>query len=285
MRFSQRHGYMPAQKAVQLESIDNDLRSALWDAIHFYLWEHAGIAGHYATSGASIYKTIQTLWHGFFKLPVDTIPARFEEAVGFARKYFFARNWFEVYDFVEFISTYVEERNKFRNFCNRVLERENSAYRFVGDIIAPISSKTELESIDDAIAAASTFPGVSTHLKSALGHLSDRKNPDFRNSVKESISAIESLCRTLTGIPKATLGETLAVLEKHGVLHGALRASFSALYGYTSDEGGIRHAMLEEPKLTFTDAKYMLVACSGFVNYMIGKVADVGYKIPPTPKP
>ncbi len=283
MRFSQRHGYTPAHKAIQLDSIDSELRAGLWDAIQFYFWDKADTGPSYATSSAAIYVQIRILWHEFFKRSVDTIPSLFGQTVSHVRQYFFNTQWYEVYDFVEFMSTNVHESPKFRHFCNGVLERDNSGYRFVDDVIAPISSETELQSIEDAIAAASKFPGVSPHLKAALGHLSDRKHPDFRNSTKESISAVESLCRTLTGNPKATLGEALAVLEKHGVLHAALRASFSALYGYTSDEGGIRHAMLEEPKLTFTDAKYMLVACSGFVNYMIGKVVDVGYKIPAKP--
>jgi hypothetical protein len=51
-------------------------------------------------------------------------------------------------------------------------------------------------------------------------------------------------------------------------MHPALRKSLSALYGYTSDEQGIRHAMLDEPKLTAADAKFLLVACSAFINYM-----------------
>jgi hypothetical protein len=280
MRFSQRHGYTPAQIAIQLESIEAELRAGLWDCIQFYFWDKTKTPTHYSTSSADIHMLIQVLWHQFLKQPVDTIPYLYGETVSYVRKHFFDAKWYEVYDLIEFMGALVHESEKFRNFCNDVLERENSGYRFVGTTIAPISSKAELESIDDAIEAASKFPGVGAHLKSALNHLSDRRSPDFRNSVKESISALESLCRTLTGTPKATLGEALVVLEKHGVLHGALRSSFSALYGYTSDEGGIRHAMLEEPKLTFTDAKYMLVVCSAFINYMIGKVADVGYAIP-----
>jgi hypothetical protein len=58
-------------------------------------------------------------------------------------------------------------------------------------------------------------------------------------------------------------------------LHKALKSSFSSLYGYTSDSDGIRHAMLEESKLTFIDAKYMLVACTAFINYVLGKAAEL----------
>jgi hypothetical protein len=54
-------------------------------------------------------------------------------------------------------------------------------------------------------------------------------------------------------------------------MHPALNRSLSALYGYTSDANGIRHALLDESSLDFVDAKFMLVACAAFVNYLIGK--------------
>lgn len=36
-------------------------------------------------------------------------------------------------------------------------------------------------------------------------------------------------------------------------------------------EDGIRHAILEEPNVGFHEAKFMLVACSAFVNFLISK--------------
>ncbi len=56
-------------------------------------------------------------------------------------------------------------------------------------------------------------------------------------------------------------------LEKAGRLHPALKAAFSQLYGYTSDEEGIRHALLDESRVGFPEAKFMLVACSAFVSF------------------
>lgn len=50
-------------------------------------------------------------------------------------------------------------------------------------------------------------------------------------------------------------------------MHTALKEGFLKLYGYTNDEDGIRHAMLEEPKLTAADAKYFLMSCTSFANY------------------
>jgi hypothetical protein len=68
-------------------------------------------------------------------------------------------------------------------------------------------------------------------------------------------------------------------MKKLSILRFAIKKSFSALYGYTSDADGIRHAMLDEASLTFTDAKYMLIACTAFINYVLGKAADLGLSL------
>ena len=116
------------------------------------------------------------------------------------------------------------------------------------------------------------FPGVRGHLQAALRLLSNREAPDYRNSIKESISAVESMAQVISGNPKASLGEALVVLERESKLHSALKQGFSKIYGYTSDEGGIRHAMLEEPNLNAADAKFFLLSCTSFINYLKSKV-------------
>lgn len=109
---------------------------------------------------------------------------------------------------------------------------------------------------------------VRIHIETALHCLSDKTNPDYRNSIKESISAVESACILIDGNKTATITSALAKLPQ---IHPALSKAFSAMYGYTSDAGGIRHALLEEESLTYDDARFMLVACSAFANYLIVK--------------
>jgi hypothetical protein len=76
------------------------------------------------------------------------------------------------------------------------------------------------------------------------------------------------MARIVSGSDKATLGDALKIIEKGGKLRPALKEAFLKLYGYTSDADGIRHAMLEEPDLAASDARYFLVSCSSFVNYL-----------------
>lgn len=44
------------------------------------------------------------------------------------------------------------------------------------------------------------------------------------------------------------------------------------LDGYTSGEAGIRHALLEQDSVVnMEEARFMLITCSAFVNYLISK--------------
>jgi len=84
-----------------------------------------------------------------------------------------------------------------------------------------------------------------------------------------------------TGSNKADLDKCLKRIEKEGKieLHGALKQAFSRLYAYTSDEKGIRHALLDEPALDFEDARFMLVSCSAFINYLKLKSSKAGMEL------
>ncbi len=190
--------------------------------------------------------------------------------------------WFSVYDFIEFtIQAYSLPKTLAKHLtisCNHILERELSAYRIVGTEITQITDKNEVKEIEEGLAKSAILPlkSVSIHLTTALSLLSDRKSPDYRNSIKESISAVESIAQIISGEHKAELGKALKILSDKIGLHGGLKAGFSSIYGYTSDEGGIRHAMSDEKEICFEDAKYMLVACSAFVNYLIVKADKAG---------
>jgi lipid II:glycine glycyltransferase (peptidoglycan interpeptide bridge formation enzyme) len=216
------------------------------------------------------------LWRDYFKKAVDTIPELCSEAIAYLRKYFFSCKWYEVYDFLQFLANYYpdEEENKnFKEFCNSMLKRELSGYRFVGDVIAPITSEQEIAEIEEALTSKDALQPITIHLQSALNLLSDKKSPDYRNSIKESISAIETICKLITKKGKASLSQAIKVITNKIELHSDLQDAFYKLYGYTSDAEGIRHSLMDKPDLDFEDAKFMLVTCSAFANYLKVKAA------------
>ncbi len=223
-------------------------------------------------SGSNLDQLYRALWLNFFKKPIDTIPKYYyDEGLGALRNFFFNAKWYEVYDFVEFVSNYGFQvsREEFIKACNKILERENSGYKFVDGIFIEIGSPDEISEIENAIAKSIPYYGVRQHLKSAVSLLGDKEKPDYRNSIKESISAVEALCKMICKDEDASLGTAFKILEKGQVLHPALKSAFSSLYGYTNDADGIRHALMGESSLSSATARFMLISCSAFVNYLI----------------
>lgn len=188
---------------------------------------------------------------------------------------------------VKYLASFMEERNgvyyydrfdipSIYELANQCLKREYVGYRFVDEIIVPISDAYEIEAIQTALCNDKQI--VNDHISKANKLLADRENPDYENSIKESISAVEAICELLTGIKgkSATLGHMLKKLEENGVaIHSGLKSAFNVLYGYTSDANGIRHAGdIGGPSSTFEEAKFMLVSCCAFINYLTALCAD-----------
>lgn len=280
--FSQRKGINPIKSVIQVDDMNDDLRNGLWDALTVFYWHQIG--SKWISDYHEMNVLFKGLWHRYFKRPIDTLDDFWSTTHKEVRGCFYGCAWYEVYDFIEFIANnYPDKDNsvnpKFMDFCNSVLKRELSAYRFVGGKITQITSEEEIAEIEEALGASKTLKPVTTHLKRAVDLLADRKSPDYRNSIKESISAVEAICRLITNDTKATLGQALKEIENKVGLHRALKSAFSSLYGYTSDEQGIRHSLLDDPNLDFEDAKFMLVSCSGFINYLILKSSKAGIKL------
>ena len=89
--------------------------------------------------------------------------------------------------------------------------------------------------------------------------MSDRDNPDYRNSIKESISAVESLCIKIVGNKMRSFQLLLDEIVKKVQLDRDLQQGFQKIYSWSSDKEGIRHALMDDPNLSFDDAKFMLV--------------------------
>jgi hypothetical protein len=150
------------------------------------------------------------------------------------------------------------------------------AYRvFDGVVICPVGSSAERETIQQAFSdlRSAEFHGARSHLSKAANELTAG---NFPGSIRESINAVESVARTLE--PDGSLSGALAKLEKSAKIHPAMKGGFTRLYGYTSDEQGIRHAHLNEPsaKPDETDALFMIGACAAFVSYLINKARSAG---------
>jgi hypothetical protein len=269
--FSQRMGIKPIRNIIQVDSMDDELRKGLWNDIYQNFW--------WKKNWGVFKNLINDLWTDFFKKLIDEAPAH-EVLLQTIRNLYFSLEWNEVYDFIEFIVNRFDgeyDINQFVKACNITLKKTRSAYRIIGKKIVQITSDQEIDEIEEAL---NTSKKYTQHLNRALELFADNKAPDYRNSIKESISAVEALTKLITGRTKTTLGEALSLLEnKLGSFHPALRKAFSNLYGYTNDAQGIRHALLGESELDVEDAKFMLIVCSAFINYLVVKADKAGIEL------
>ncbi|MGI8546415.1 MAG: AbiJ-NTD4 domain-containing protein [Gemmatimonadaceae bacterium] len=275
--FSERQGLTQPRQFAQVNGMDEPLRASLWNAAYtFYLNDPTvGLNVRPSERVTGIYFR---LWRDFFKLPLDERPTGMASLREHAKQRFFAQSWDSVYDTLEFLFAIEEHteswRAAFNQEVNNVLVREGAGYRLIDGCFVPIVSEIELESVKGSLSLPEQLRHAREHFSTAVQLLSDRSNPDYRNSIKESISAVESACSSIAGQEKADLDAALRWLQSRSKLHPALKKAFAQLYGYTSDADGIRHALLTEPHIDVNDARFMLVACSAFVNYLAANIPD-----------
>lgn len=279
MLFSQRMGLKPAGKLAQREAIDEDLRSKIWNVMTLQLWNRwepqpeAYSMHDQSVDAKRIDEMLQALWFKYFKKPLDSQP-RFKTSnassyYDLLRSYVLNNEWNEVFDLMESIVRLMHEgwREEFIDFINDVLKDESSAYRIVVLSVMEITDENEISSVKEGVTTGSS--SVRSHLKRSLELLTDRNSPDYRNSIKESISAVEAICQEITGKTSATLSQCLGSIKEKRNIHPALEQSLLKLYGFTSDSGGIRHAMSDADVMpTYSEAKFMLVSCSAVTNYL-----------------
>jgi hypothetical protein len=271
--FSERKEYKTVENTLNVECMDINLRNSLWNIIMISPLRGIGENTFYKYCPENIQVLIHILYRDYWKLPLDELRGLVFSPYTKIKSYFFDCRWCEVYDFLEILveECYYMDVEKFIEDCNIILEKEHSGYRFVDGIISEITSEIEIKEIEEALNNSQDI--IQVHLQKALELLSDKESPDYRNSIKESISAVESICKLIVKDEKTTLGRALNAMENKNILelHPSLKDAFKNLYTYTNDADGIRHALKEESKLDFEDAKFMLVACSAFVNYLLVK--------------
>lgn len=284
LSFSQRYGYQSVRDTFQIEVIDDDLKIGIWNVMLDTCFQGSfDIYNRYTEDDSNLLNLCKAIWTSYFKFRINKMPFNWREYKEIIETFIFERaKWYEIYDLLEFIAknVHMSRFKRFKQKINLQLEKEMSGYRLVDKEITPIIHHEEIKSIENAI-NHSDLKYVSIHIETALNLMSDRNNPNYRNSIKESISAVESIAKLLTNEKNAELKLALNKLDGQlePPLHGALKSGFLKLYGYTSDGDGIRHALTENENVSFEDAKFMLVACSAFVNYLLSKAKIAGIEI------
>jgi len=268
--FSERHGYKEVRTLIQRDDLDEDTRREIWNFLAVLPKEFSRLYGD-ATEDA----VLEALWVWHFEEDRDERPRnwqiwqRIKDAV-------YGDEWNEVFDLLERFGKYWDRneshvsaplRAAYLKALNDLFESNLVGYRVIGLEITPVDSNAEAEAISSALSDSEVVAGARHALDRAVELLADRTTPDYPNSIKESISAVEAIVKKVTG--EGTLGAGLKKLETAGLtIHPALKSAWSQMYGWTSDADGLRHGGIEAADADQALAKYVLVTCSAFVSYL-----------------
>lgn len=267
-RFSERYGYVKPNDIIVRECIIEPIRNSICN------W-FATLRNKDRNKYISLEKIV---WIHFLDKKLDNFPYHdFYEVTDIICNFIDSskNEWYYKLDLIEFVCPYI--KNVFGEVIfgqkvqvlNNEFQRHNFAYRLINGKIVEITTECEIKSIEDAI--NNSDENVRTHLRTALEKLSLSQR-DYRNSIKESISAVECVCREITS--ESTLDRALKNLENKGVvLNPRMKEGLKNLYFYTNDGStGIRHALMDDANApTADEAIFMLVSCSAFVNYLMKK--------------
>ncbi|CAA2136703.1 hypothetical protein HYPP_00104 [Hyphomicrobium sp. ghe19] len=266
LTFEQREGFAPLPSQFARGVLSDQLRSLLWA----YL---------YPRLERTTYGNLDSPWNGILRekhvhrdhLAVDEFDATAYVQIAKLKHLCFHGDCGEVLGFFDWLLTNFQRPPVRANEIDKILTHCRSAYRVIDGMISFVGTDEEVETVKKAFSDLSSagHNGARSHLREASKHLT---NGDWAASIRESIHAVESVAVLIE--PKATtLGDALKLIEKKKTIHPALKTGFQNIYGFTSDEKGIRHALLEKSAsdVDEADALFMIGACAAFVSYLVAK--------------
>ena len=197
--FSARNGYTHVPNKMVPEEITTGLRNKLWNLCDM------------AVSYKDMSDVSFHLWHELYKEPLDTRGeysgyegTNWSPTWKSVRNRFFEAPWHGVFDHIEL---FVYLKKIPQKHLNVIFEQETSAYRCVDNFIVQVTEELEIVEIENAANMVGKYAVSSRHIRDSIALLAHRPDPDFRNSIKESIPAVESVTNIINGSSSDSLGE------------------------------------------------------------------------------
>lgn len=277
--FSEKYGFKE-QQPIQINDADDALRSRLWN--YFYAQELNDSQGRFGFSFGSKLGIVEQILDRFGICYEDPDKALGDENNQNTLKNLVLKGeWNEVYDFITYYLEFAQEEHakEVAEGLNRILEDQKSGYRIVtvpNDSfedcpIAPITNEQELEELRHSL--NTDYLSVDQSMHKAVSHYSDRTNPNYADSIKSSLDALESLLSNITG-KDYTLSKNLKELKKSNIdIHPAFLEALDKLFGFASDT--VRHGGKDiSPYADEPTARYCLITCSAAINYLISELCE-----------
>ena len=273
LTFSQAYGYEELPRPLKLGEINRESRVKLWNEFYSYL--ASSIDNEFCFEEEDAAREIFYFLHtDFLVLPVNALVLDRKRLVYEYESMFMNESFNKIFDLLLAVLRHPSCPQAFPESVGRVFKVCRLAY--VLDVgppptIYPSATPQEGENIRQANAELSGegLVGAVSHLRQAADCIN---RGDHSGAVRESIHAVESTARHFDPNAKS-LNPALKALEDGGNLHPALKGAFIKLYGYASDEQGIRHALIDTPQASVDqdEAVFMLGACASFCSYLARK--------------
>lgn len=277
MTFAEAEGAVPLPAQLKPKEVSPELRAVLWRLVYDSLLKHR----EYPSMGGRPY--FKDPWRGILrKIHVyrnhrmaDEFVENADKQILETKEIFLKGDYIKIFGWLQDVI-----RNNppygFADLVDRALIYCRAPYRVLDErTIVPVGSEMEFDSLVRAFAdlAAAEFHGARSHLKTAAEMLTAGK---WADSIRESIHSVESVARVLDG--SGEFSRSLSRLENSVRIHTSMKQGFKNLYGYTNDEKGIRHPLLDDgtANVDETDALFMIGACASFVTYLINKSRTAG---------
>lgn len=273
LTYSQRNGLEPIPPQLKLGEVSAELRRLLWYAVFRDFRDcHKNNVQSYTTVKGRWFDILRDL-HVVF---LNGMPERFNnEAQNHERALSESISKVDIgllFDLIEYIAGHSKATPALRQEFAGAFVKSRAAYRLIdGATIIAVGTEEQASAILRACDKAVEFgaSGARTHLIESGKAL---LNGDWAGSVRESIHAVEAIAIQCAP-DKATLGSALNDIDRRGNLHPGLKSAFAKLYGFASDEEGVRHALVFQDQSTVdeADALFMLGSCASFVSYLIAR--------------
>jgi len=274
LTFRERQGFSPLPPQLRTDELSQELRARLW-ALYYSWFEDEdnvqyGPAGRYLDSDALRFAKH---WHvaGEHK-PLDEFSSSLNAFTVGLKQRFFARDFYPLFDLIEFSLSSQWFPVERKELIPEELERCRAGWRVIDRQLVPVASDDEAAAIAEGLSSLEgASEGVRAHIRKASEFLSKGR---WADSARESISAVEAAARAFD--EKKTLGEIVKGLKSAGKpIHPALAKALSSLYGYASDEKGIRHSLVDEADAAVGEGEALLLFGIGvfFAQYLVRQKA------------
>ncbi|HHV36537.1 MAG TPA: hypothetical protein GXX77_01705 [Candidatus Cloacimonetes bacterium] len=265
--FSERMGLRP-KKIMQIDSMDDELKVSLYNATRLF---ESSLGQDSSARTERIHKLI---WCNILHINYNDIPYSLTKKLNVIKNSYNSLAWYEAYDFIEkylqySYSIYGQATDNLIKTINSILEEHNSGFRLLGKKLIPVTNEMEIASIAEA--AKTGYENIDEHMNDAIEAFSEKLNTNYKMVIHHSITAAEAAAGVAAKSEGLSLNNYLKILNDNGDINSVMAEAFSKLYGYTCHkDAGIRHALCLDAKHppNFEEAKYMLVTCSAFVNFM-----------------